>query len=671
MKRFIYFAFAVALVACTADLENSTCDVATAPSQEKIINSSDNAQKGTILVYFDAMAESRLAESATRGVATRTGIQGVDALLDKVGGYKAEPVFVVTEKNRKKVHSMGLHLWYELCFDEAEDLDSVASQLAEVAEVQYVEFSQEICRVGESESVPALQMADSRATINVVLDPLYPYQWSLRNLGSASKVRISSEYHYMPAVKKDADINIEPAWKLCYGDPSIVVAVVDEGVMFTHEDLRGNMWVNTQEIAGDGVDNDENGYIDDVYGYNFVRLDSDITWDRTGDKGHGTHVAGIISAERGNRIGVSGIAGGSGAKDGVKIMSVQIVRGGRNARIANTAKGIQYAADNGAHILQNSWGYKSSLSDSSSPSNDVKYRQFFRLEANAIDYFVANAGDESGPLKGGLVIFSAGNDGAGLPCYPSAYKPCIAVASFGPALKPAYYTNYGEGTDIVAPGGSLCYINGAVLSTMPAAFGDPTFKNYGLMQGTSMACPHVSGVAALGLSYAKKLGKRYTAEEFRSMLLSATNDINPYLTGSVPQLKIDYTNYQNKLGAGYIDAYKMLLQIDGTPYSVVGVGSSEISLSPYFGSGVAVAEFKSLTVSDEDKERIGWDDNAVSFENGTLKFACSQSGTAKVTVSLLVGGGSLSNENMPQPVEVTKTFVLMVKSRVASNGGWL
>ena len=683
MKNFVDIIFgALLFVGCTADLEDQRVSGGDVTLSEKVVNCSEGAVKGAVLVRFEASAESRLAECATRSGATRTGVQGVDAVLDGVNGCAVERVFMVTEKNREKVYERGLHLWYELRFSEESDLDNVASELAKVADVQRVQFIHKVCRTERPKRVMAAQplqlSAESRAIKNPFPfnDTYRAYQWSLKNLGENSEVKDAGYVSNLPKPVAGADINILPAWNLCKGDPSIVVAVVDEAVMYTHEDLAANMWVNGGEVPGDDIDNDKNGYADDVYGFNFVRLDGNLKWNNSNDTGHGSHVAGIISAVNNNGIGICGIAGGDGTKGGVRIMSIQIFYGNGGATTANTAKGIQYAADNGAHILQCSWGYESALVDRSMPANDAGYKRYCALEAEAIDYFIANAGDKSGPIDGGLVIFAGGNDGAALTAYPAAYQPCIAVAASNPALRPSYYTNYSTGTDITAPGGESLYKNGDVLSCVPSMFQDATTPNYCLMQGTSQACPHVSGVAALGLSYAKQLGKHYTANEFRSMVLSATNDIEPTLTGSIKisyqnntSQTVNYPSYKGKLGNGYIDAYKLLLQIDGTPYTTIKTGGDKINLAPYFGDGVYNAALQKIEISDADKATIGLGD--CTYSAGKLNVNCSKSGVATVTVTLLFGGGSFSDSKYPYPVEVKKSFVIMVREDLAANGGWL
>ncbi len=676
MKKYIYGVILLLAGACTADLEDTLVNSGNTDTADKIINNSTYAVNGEVLVRFEPSAESRLAECATRSGATRSGIEGVDITLDRVGGYAVEPVFVVTEKNCEKVYAAGLHLWYLLKFDENQSLDNVAADLAKVGEVKYVEFVRKVKRIApkratgftsNNQAAKTSPTSETRATTSIPFnDPHKQYMWGLDNQGTNSMVG----YENLFKPETEADVNAVPAWKLCTGNPSIVVAIVDEGVMYSHEDLKDNYLINLAEKNGTaGKDDDGNGYIDDIYGYNFVSRNATISWNKNGDTGHGTHVGGIVSAVNNNNTGICSIAGGSGNNDGVKIFSSQIFSGENGATTTNTAKSIQYAADRGAHILQCSWGY-----EGGEITNDKDYTgdYYCSIEADAIDYFIANGGTDNGPIAGGLAIFAAGNEFYPMAGYPGAYEPCISVASIGPALKPTYYTNYNYGVDITAPGGSSLYPNGEIYSTVPSVLYG---SNYAMMQGTSMACPMVSGVAALGLSYAQKLGKRFTAKEFRSMLLASTSDISPYLTGSITIIwedntedDINYADYKEKMGAGYVDAYKLLLQVEGTPYvTIIANKASSIDLTQFFGNGDL--RFSKYEISDSDKSAVGWSND--SYSNGKLNVTCTKSGSATVTVTMLVGTGSQSNASNPYPTEITKSFVVMVRSKLASNNGWL
>ena len=308
---------------------------------------------------------------------------------------------------------------------------------------------------------------------------------------------------------------------------------MDGGIDVTHEDLVDNLWINEGEIPGNGIDDDGNGYIDDVYGWNFVSNKSEITLD---EAGHGTHVAGTVAARNNNGIGVGGVAGGDGTPgSGARLMSCQKFEDDLGV---TAEEAYVYSANNGAVISQNSWGY--TYPGPGYLPSSIK---------TAIDYFIKYAGcDNDGnqlpdsPMKGGVVIFAAGNDGEDYLSYPGAYEATIAVSAMAPDWKSAYYTNRGDWVDIMAPGGDEFYPSGMVYSTLPEAIYG-TGRNYGYMQGTSMACPHVSGIAALVVSHFG--GQGFTNEDLKARLLGSLRPEN---------INVHNPEYAGRLGVGYIDA---------------------------------------------------------------------------------------------------------------------
>lgn len=643
-----------AMVACTQDPDQGErLEVDTTSS--KIINSPVGAARGEIVVKFTEEAAERVGQ-----LATRSGIEQVDEILNSISAQSIERIFPIDESNAEATMRAGLHRWYLLTFDENTDLESVAARLADIAEISRVQYNVQVKRAENCKPIFADDITTSAASTRAASpfnDPHLSKQWHYTNDGSLGS-----------KAKAGADVNLFEAWKLTTGDPRIIVAVVDEGVMHSHEDLNANMWVNEKELNGTkGADDDGNGYKDDIYGYNFVSNTGTISWTDSNDVGHGTHVAGTIAAVNGNGIGVCGIAGGDSTHKGVRIMSLQIFSGDNGATTSNTAKAIKYAADNGAVILQCSWGY-----DGGSITSDTSFSRSCSVEKEAIDYFIANAKAE-GIIDGGLAIFAAGNETSSVPGYPGAYYNYISVSAMSSDYRAACYTNYGPGTNIAAPGGDSDYGSAyAIYSTQTNAYG-----KYGYMEGTSMACPHVSGCAALGLSYAAQTGRKFTADEFRDLLLTSVWDIDQYQTGTKTyydeyyrQHTFNLADAKGKLGSGYIDVYRLLMNIDGTPCLYVRAGAEQqCSLDAFFGSASKSLSYRSVDISAADMEKLGITTKP-SISGGLLRINCSKTGTATLTVKAIVGGTNVGGTAMGG-MEVTRKFAIVVRSRVSDNGGWL
>ena len=660
---------ALALGSCTKDAtEQATGPEPEAKAASKLVFSSENAVRGELLVCFGEEAVAGIESSVMQvtrsgGVATRSGIADFDAVLGSIGVKALQRLFPVDERNEERTRAAGLHRWYVVEFDDAADLDKAALDMARIAEVSKVEFNQQLMHVHEGRVIPLAETGAAPQTRAAVgfNDPHLGRQWHYINTGDKS---IYSK------IKAGADVNCDEAWQLCTGDPRVIVAVVDNCVQWDHPDLAANMWTNTAELNGsEGRDDDSNGYADDIHGFNFVD-NTTLTISTKGDApDHGTHVAGTVAAVNNNGTGVAGIAGGSGKNDGVKIMSCQIFHDKDGGDVAMAAKAIKYAADNGAAIIQCSYGYPAG-----SGTSDAAYSSGASAEKQAIDYFIAK--QNCAAVSGGLAIFAAGNDMTGMSSYPGAYRDYISVTAMSCDYTPAYYTNYGPGCNIAAPGGDayqsyLENINTGASEVLSTVNGG----KYGYMQGTSMACPHVSGVAALGLSYALQLGKTFTQNEFTTLLLTSVNDINQYCTGTKQYFTdkgslatLDLSQYKKGMGTGYIDAYQVLMNVRGITCIPIPVGSQyTLNLQPYLGGGNLDLKITEISISAEDMNRLGISANPTIFANQII-LKCTKPGSAVVRIKLLAGNGNNSGMNgMP----ITKEFAFIAREVHSQNGGWL
>ena len=631
MKNYLYGIFAIAFLAFTA------CTNEELPTPGTGQDTPVEHKSGEILVKFSPYVSEILdkAAAATRsgGPATRSGILSVDEVLDIVGGYQIERVFPVDGRNEERTRESELHLWYVVRFGDDYSAEEVAEKLSALGEVQHVNLNRTIRRAYNAgkkampltrEALAAMQRATRAAgdTGYPFNDELLPMQWHLINRGN-----LFGEKSIV-----DADVQCEEAWKSSTGDKSIIVAVLDEGVMVEHPDLKNNMWVNEGEVYRSKQDNDGNGYKGDVYGYNFVFDTGVISWDDVSDTGHGTHVAGVIAAQNNNGIGISSIAGGNADIPGVKIMSCQIFSGNAVSNSLATVRAIKYAADNGAVICQNSWGYTAGTISETDWKNGT-----YSALTRAIQYFNKYAGldengNQTGPMAGGIVVFAAGNDASNENCYPAADANVVSVGALSYLGTPSYYTNYGKWVSMSAPGGDLMLSNayGGVYSTSVAADGGSAYEG---IQGTSMACPHVSGACALAISYYYGAEKRkgLTGEMLRQALLSSTQPVDRFCTGN-------YAGYEGMMGIGRLDAYKLLLTIakmDGIPAQKVAAGATvSLDLRDYFLS----ANILGYTVSDPGV--IG-----VSLQGGVMQIKGLRKGEATVIVS---DGAAIR-----KPVEVT------------------
>lgn len=591
-----------------------------------------------------------------------------ESIIDEAGIKEIYPALKVAPKNRKVAEKYGLTDWYEIRFDESEPPQEIAEKIAANPSVKAIQYKSVLERIDSDISIEAVLEPMTRASSDLPFnDPMLGSQWNLINTGDKTIAATAVE---------GADVGVKDAWTLCAGDPRIIVAVMDEGVRVTHEDLKGAMWVNPGETASDGEDNDTNGYVDDINGFNFAEGKSRPSASYGHD--HGTHVAGTIAAVNNNGKGVSSIAGGTGNNDGVRIMSCQIFDEGSKTDDATVAEAFIYAADNGACIAQCSYGSEGGaiLSDEEYINGINGKTTAAPLEYRALQYFMDPENSNCDAVETNIAVFAAGNNSGTASSYPGALPFCISVTAFGPDYLPGGYSNRGPGCDIAAPGGdpwlAPVLSNESPCMVLSTGIDNGGGSGYIYKYGTSMACPHVSGVVALGMSYALKLGKKFTKDEFTSMLLTSVNDIDQFLgSGSKTYSDgtFDLSSFKGQMGTGAVDAYRFLTAIEGIPSVLVKTGEKvTVDLSEYLGGTVGNFDF-TMTVDQKAKESLGLEsDPAIS--GGKLKLTCTKVGGGRIRLSSSVGEDT-SREDGISGLEFSREISIISRPFVSETGGWL
>ena len=423
-------------------------------------------------------------------------------------------------------------------------------------------------------------------------DPSFGQLWGLNNTGQSGGT-------------PDADIDAPEAWDIQTGNPNLVIGVIDTGVDYNHPDLVGNIWTNPGEIAGDGIDNDNNGYIDDVRGWDFAYNDNnpmDV-------QGHGTHVSGTIAGKGNNGVGVTGVAWNA------KIMPLKFLNDSGSGSTSGAISAIAYATAKGVKLTNNSWGgggYSQALSD------------------------VINAAGQ----QGALFIAAAGNSSQNTdinPAYPASYNLAniISVASTTRTDSLSSFSNYGlTSVDLGAPGSDI-------YSTTP----NNTYSTY---SGTSMASPHVTGAAALLWSQ----NPTWTAQQVKNTLMQTGDSISALAGKTVSGKRLNVYNalVSSSVPSVTVDVSPTTVQEDGATDLVYTFTRTNLNLSSpltvnFGASGIANA----APVGSDPADYSVITNSSVTFNPttklGTVTFAANAT-TATVVVDPIADTVQENNESV-------------------------
>jgi len=437
-----------------------------------------------IIKFEEASISKRLS---TNKSGTVTGISSLDNLNER---YAIKSIKPLLAKRSSKTDSYHFNNVFVI---QADNQDQLLEMVDQYASLPYVEY------------------AEPDYPVNLHLSPndsLYSHQYSLNNTGQEHLIvqrnyGVSNDEQILTSGIPDADIDADEVYQnIPDNTVTVVVAIVDTGVDILHPDLAGNIWINERELPDNGIDDDNNGFIDDINGWDFsVSLDplDPGNNDPSDSFGHGTHVAGIIAAVINNNIGIAGIA------TDCKIMALSFDPLPLTSRIVNS---IIYAADNGADAINMSFG--------------LNYRSDLLKEA--IEYADA---------KGIILCASSGNSGSEDYIYPAGYDETITVGSSSDSDYVSTFSTYGEHISICAPGEGILSLRAEGTDMSGARYPYESgvhivADEYYIASGTSMSCPHVVGVSA----QLRSLSPGLTPLAVRQILTSTADDIvDPYGVG--------------------------------------------------------------------------------------------------------------------------------------------